>query len=393
MNYYLYICTNQINNACYIGTTNNIDKRFTSHKSKSKTGNFYLYRAIRKYGFENFTFEVSEIYSSNQEVKLVEIYWIARFKEFGIKLYNLTNGGEGALGWVPDENWRKKRSAHMSGKNNPMFGKRQSQKTKDKISDTKRCIRLLKIKNGQIKVYVKKGRQKSLETRLKLSKALSGQNNPMFGRTGDKHPMFGKKGINHPAYGRKHTIEELQKISAALKGKPKTQKHKNNISKGKMGQNMSILHHNYGKKMPLEIRMKISNSMKGKYKGKNSPNYGRHHSNDAKNLMAIRKSKIENYLDIKNTIINLYNNDMQPTQISQQLNIDYKLVRRICLRYGVRIKKQETNKITYEQAQEIRIERKTLKTKLTDIAIKYNVGITAISNIINYKTHKFPKSQ
>ena len=35
------------------------------------------------------------------------------------------------------------------------------------------------------------GRETSDETKAKLSKALKGENNPMFGKTGDSHPKFG----------------------------------------------------------------------------------------------------------------------------------------------------------------------------------------------------------
>lgn len=37
-------------------------------------------------------------------------------------LRNMTNGGEGVAGWVPDEEWRRKKSEDMTGENNPMFG-------------------------------------------------------------------------------------------------------------------------------------------------------------------------------------------------------------------------------------------------------------------------------
>lgn len=37
-------------------------------------------------------------------------------------LRNMTNGGEGVAGWIPDEGWRKKKSESMGGKGNPMYG-------------------------------------------------------------------------------------------------------------------------------------------------------------------------------------------------------------------------------------------------------------------------------
>jgi group I intron endonuclease len=60
MNGKIYKITNVINGKVYIGQT--IQKRASSrwhvHKSLSKYKEEYLYRAIRKYGLENFKFEV-----------------------------------------------------------------------------------------------------------------------------------------------------------------------------------------------------------------------------------------------------------------------------------------------------------------------------------------------
>ena len=42
------------------------------------------------------------------------------------------------------------------------------------------------------------GRKHTIETKLKISKSVSGEKSPCFGRTGNKHPMFGVKGKNNP---------------------------------------------------------------------------------------------------------------------------------------------------------------------------------------------------
>ena len=61
----IYKITNIINNKSYIGKSNNIEKRFkehqhlaftTGHKEYEKT----LYKAFRKYGLDNFNFEILE---------------------------------------------------------------------------------------------------------------------------------------------------------------------------------------------------------------------------------------------------------------------------------------------------------------------------------------------
>ena len=54
---YLYQITNLINNKKYIGQTNNIQKRWSNHKC-CNSPNMVIAKAIKKYGVDNFKFEV-----------------------------------------------------------------------------------------------------------------------------------------------------------------------------------------------------------------------------------------------------------------------------------------------------------------------------------------------
>lgn len=61
--YQVYKITNKINNKIYIGSSENYKARWQSHKDASKQPahqcyNYPLQRAFRKYGLENFTFEL-----------------------------------------------------------------------------------------------------------------------------------------------------------------------------------------------------------------------------------------------------------------------------------------------------------------------------------------------
>jgi len=97
---FVYKITNKINGMLYIGiTTLTIRKRWNEHKCAANTGkDTPLYRAMRKYGIDNF--EIIEVYkgTTRQEIEQVEKNLI---KEYGAyvrdgKGYNLTLGGEGA---------------------------------------------------------------------------------------------------------------------------------------------------------------------------------------------------------------------------------------------------------------------------------------------------------
>lgn len=61
--YSVYKITNKINNKCYIGSSIRVEKRWKEHINTSKNPNnpqynYPLYSAFRKYGIENFTFEI-----------------------------------------------------------------------------------------------------------------------------------------------------------------------------------------------------------------------------------------------------------------------------------------------------------------------------------------------
>ena len=100
---YIYKITNTINNKCYIGQTRtDINKRWNQHKFVStdpsnKAYNYPLYNAFRKYGIDNFKWEILEELDDNLEdliVKLnnLEIYYISKYDSLN-NGYNQNKGG------------------------------------------------------------------------------------------------------------------------------------------------------------------------------------------------------------------------------------------------------------------------------------------------------------
>ena len=77
---------------------------------------------------------------------------ITLIKKYGRKnnktgvLTNLTDGGEGGSGYVPTKKEREKLSVRATGAGNGMFGKKHKQKSKIKMSQTRKR----KFKNGEI---------------------------------------------------------------------------------------------------------------------------------------------------------------------------------------------------------------------------------------------------
>ena len=103
----IYKITNKINGKCYIGQSINIEKRWKAHKNKAfcPSSNDYeklLYRAMRKYGLENFSFEVLECCTIG-ELDSKEKYYIQFYQSYKDKGYNQDEGGSdtrhGKLTW------------------------------------------------------------------------------------------------------------------------------------------------------------------------------------------------------------------------------------------------------------------------------------------------------
>lgn len=96
---YIYLITNLLNNKKYIGkTTQSIEKRWQEHIYDSKRKKCEirpLYRAIRKYGVENFS--IKEIEKCDVDILSErEQYWIQYYNTFE-EGYNATLGGDGSI--------------------------------------------------------------------------------------------------------------------------------------------------------------------------------------------------------------------------------------------------------------------------------------------------------
>ena len=92
---YIYKITNLINNKSYIGqTAQTIEKRWKEHQRNKNYPYFQhllLYKALNKYGLENFTIEniieIDDEYLNEEEIK-----WITYYKSYE-NGYNMTKGG------------------------------------------------------------------------------------------------------------------------------------------------------------------------------------------------------------------------------------------------------------------------------------------------------------
>jgi len=175
----IYLIINKINDKKYIGKTSRpLSKRIAEHKydsqiysNKNKT---YLHRAMNKYGFDNFEFNILEKIQSdnlkefNDELNKLEIYYINKFNTYN-NGYNITLGGDGCCGYEISE--EHKRAVSKAHKGIPLS------------DDHKAKIKLFMSSDKNPNI----GRIPSEESKVKQSNSMRGK------LLGEKNPMHGKK--------------------------------------------------------------------------------------------------------------------------------------------------------------------------------------------------------
>jgi group I intron endonuclease len=102
-NFFIYFIQNRLNGKIYVGKTVSPKTRWGAHKNISKQGKekcpgkfFAIHASIKKYGADNFVFDIIENHSTNEEANEAEIFWISYLTNLGVSLYNETKGGDGA---------------------------------------------------------------------------------------------------------------------------------------------------------------------------------------------------------------------------------------------------------------------------------------------------------
>lgn len=182
----VYLISNKIDGKQYIGqTTKTLEARWYDHTQVRKNPSCkYLYSAIQKHGVENFELKTLVIVGTKWEMDLYECGLIKAFNTKAPNGYNLTDGGDGAQGFVFTDEQRQKISLGLMGR---------------KMSEKSRAKLLERNKGNKFSV----GTEMSEEHRLKLIR------------------------INK---GRKHSPEELIKMSVSHLGKKHSEETKKKIS-------------------------------------------------------------------------------------------------------------------------------------------------------------------
>lgn len=200
----IYKITNLINEKVYIGQTDRLNNRKREHfykLEKNEHHNEHLQKAYKKYGKDNFIFEIIEETDFLDER---ELFWINQYGGLNSENnYNLKN--------PIDKRWsdyvRVKQSKTMLGENNPNYGNKWTKEQKEKLSKLTKGKTLEekigKEKSDLVKLKMsesQKGRKHPKEVKEKIRQANMGEKNPAYGngykQLGEKNPMWGKPNKN-----------------------------------------------------------------------------------------------------------------------------------------------------------------------------------------------------
>ena len=183
MNYCIYMHTNKINGKVYIGqTSRSVNERWRKN-GEGYVNNTLFYRAIQKYGWDNFEHEILYTGLTKEEADKKEIEMISFYDSNNPeKGYNLTNGGKGTNGYrLTDEQrqniserqkgrlltdeWKEHISEAVRGENHPFWGKKLSDEHRKHLSEAHM---------GQKSAYGMLGKKHSEETKRKMSETRMG---------------------------------------------------------------------------------------------------------------------------------------------------------------------------------------------------------------------------
>lgn len=287
----IYKITNTVNGKSYIGQTcRDVEKRvFKEHLRRPSSDCKLLGNAVKKYGADNFTYEILHDGIIPEFLDTLEVEAIKTHNTLAPNGYNLTTGGSG--GTLSSVTRKRMSEAHK--------GRIHTDEARRKMSETQRgrtfslehrrklSEAMKRPETRRKRSEVQKGKKVSEKTRQRIVKSKLGMSEEALvilvkwllragwtQRKIAKHLRFSvntickyakKSGyvINNPGMsGKKHSDETRRKMSEAQKGIPR-KKHsaesRKKISKANTGKNNSF----YGKKHSDETRRKISESRKG----------------------------------------------------------------------------------------------------------------------------------
>lgn len=267
---YIYLTENLINHKLYIGQhrykEKKVDKRYYGSGK-------LLWRAIDKYGLSNFDVYILEFIGSYDKMGGREYHWTHKYEAVENPMfYNLVDGGDVRV-----------------AEQNSFYGKHHTEETRRIISEKNKEYWKVHDVWNKGKTVPPDIREKISDTlkkyvitdlhRRHLSEALSGENNPMYGK---HHTEESKKSIGLKNTGRVASVETREKQSKSISkyyethDSPMKGKHHTDESRIKMSEGVKRAH-----KLDPDLRYK------GKKYGEEHFNYGKPRSEEVKRKISV----------------------------------------------------------------------------------------------------------
>lgn len=208
----VYSHTNKVNGKIYIGITSK-DPNARWKNGKGYQYNTYFYNAICKYGWDSFSHNILFSGLTEEEAKQKEVELISNYnsnnRDYG---YNLTAGGDGAVGRIVSEETKQKISTSH-------IGLKHTEESRAKISESlagnKRAL----------------GYHHTEETKAKISEAGKGNQYTK----GYHHSELAKQKIAEAHRGRIVSEETRRKLSEINTGRKHTEESKIKMSTNRKG--------------------------------------------------------------------------------------------------------------------------------------------------------------
>lgn len=175
----------------YVGqTTQTLLFRLSQHRSYAKNKKTAVHKWMLRESGEGFVVSIVPLIE-NAVWNESEITLLAQWRSMGHKLLNLTDGGEGTVGWRGNKGKKHPHLAERNRRTKPFLGRHHSEESKEKMAAAKRG--------------------KPCPWNIERNKAQAGKP------------------------GHLHTEESRRKISEAQKGRTRSPEHCANISASKLG--------------------------------------------------------------------------------------------------------------------------------------------------------------
>jgi len=221
----IYLVTCTVNGMRYIGqhSGSTLSEYWNHNVARALSGGTdrsYLFNAIRKYGRDAFVVKQLVTVGSKEELDYYECKLIKKYKTKKPYGYNLTDGGEGALGREVSPETRQKIKNALSGRspspqnviarvksvigNKWNIGRKRSTEELEKFRIAMRKVKRTKEWCSNIAAALK-GKKASPETRRKLSEIRKGKS---------PSPETRKK-LSKAGRGRKFTPETIERMRSA----------------------------------------------------------------------------------------------------------------------------------------------------------------------------------